>query len=590
MNILTRNVPRQYLRNGNLNLTGEGYSSFSYGLSGMTGGYLPALPLEEGGYLVEDPVTFMQNILIQGDTKIEGNTQIDGNLNIDGKFTINGEEFTGGGEAYLKDLKDVGYTEEPETPTNDTLLVYSSTYESWLYKNGKTYVEDIIENSSTITNIQIQIDGIKRRLQALEDAEYITFYPKRPGANYSSLDKYGNPIYNTHIVMPLAVLAYGAWGSQPDDDINSHDGTAWGEIEILDRKGLHKCYITIPFSYGVCDANMSGHHYMGTRMGGIQVIGGHYNWSILSKKLFTSNYITAGDQYAIAFESDTIIRVRAKILYHFGPDVGFGEPEIVDKTNKIQDIYSTAFNKENEDIKNKFKYSPEFIYTYSPSFLSNYNGDANIYGNTLLKSGNDIINNHYMVYGGASGIAQQYGIRLESSGEGYSNQMLSYINVSGYYGVDMYGWGLNIEVANGYKLTTDYHDGFLINGAKILTQNDIYPKKDIYTKEEVNTILQNYYSINSVYTKTEVNELLDNLEIDKYYKKEESDERYYTKEETESISEELVKENYDYYFKPVIQRVTNIESQLGDIEILLDKILGYEANEYLNETLDEIIG
>lgn len=107
MNILTRNVPRQYLRNGNLNLTGEGYSSFSYGLSGMTGGYLPALPLEEGGYLVEDPVTFMQNILIQGDTKIEGNTQIDGNLNIDGELTVNGVPFEGGGAKKLSSLEDV---------------------------------------------------------------------------------------------------------------------------------------------------------------------------------------------------------------------------------------------------------------------------------------------------------------------------------------------------------------------------------------------------------------------------------------------------------------------------------------------------
>ena len=148
MNILTRNVPRQYLRNGNLNLTGEGYSSFSYGLSGMTGGYLPALPLEEGGYLVEDPVTFMQNILIQGDTKIEGNTQIDGNLNIDGKFTINGEEFTGGGESYLKDLKDVYYNwenvpvEKWDVPHG--VLTYWGYSQKWSYRSREDHFYDII--------------------------------------------------------------------------------------------------------------------------------------------------------------------------------------------------------------------------------------------------------------------------------------------------------------------------------------------------------------------------------------------------------------------------------------------------------------
>ena len=123
MNILTRNTPRQYLRNGDLNLSGEGLSYFSYGLSGMTGGYLPALPMEEGGYLVEDPVTFMQNILIQGNTQIDGNldvygdsnlknTYIDGDINLTGKIYVNGEEFNGGGESYLKDLKDINYNWE----------------------------------------------------------------------------------------------------------------------------------------------------------------------------------------------------------------------------------------------------------------------------------------------------------------------------------------------------------------------------------------------------------------------------------------------------------------------------------------------
>ena len=41
---------------------------------------------------------------------------------------------------------------------------------------------------------------------------------------------------------------------------------------------------------------------------------------------------------------------------------------------------------------------------------------------------------------------------------------------------------------------------------------------------------------------------------------------------------------------PFSDRLYNVESTFGDIELLLDKILGYETNEYLNETLDEIIG
>lgn len=123
MNILTRNTPRQYLRNGDLNLADGGVAYYSSGLSGMTGGYLPALPMEEGGYLVEDPVTFMQNILIQGDT------QIDGNLNINGEFTINGEPFEGGGAKELSSLEDVSI--DYEKIKDKGVLQYNPLIEKW---------------------------------------------------------------------------------------------------------------------------------------------------------------------------------------------------------------------------------------------------------------------------------------------------------------------------------------------------------------------------------------------------------------------------------------------------------------------------
>lgn len=549
------------------------------------GDYLPANLYESETYKVNYNTEFLKNLTVNGD------------INLTGKIYVNGEEFKGGegGEAYLKNLKDVGYTEEPETPSNDTLLVYSSAYKSWLYKNGKTYIEDVLEDSSIITNIQIQIDGLKNTIQTLKEADYITYYPDARQYYYIGDKKY----YHNSIVMPIKVYKSGIWGSQPDDDIYDHYYSAICEIEVLDYNyGLQVCYVVIKFRYSVQDANMSGHHYMQTVVQDVDVIGGNYDWNILSAPL-KGDKGKYGEKYSLAldYSKTSIQRIRARALFYEGSNgiSGlYGEPlNPADKKNKILEIYSTCVDKLDYNYKQDYKY-PEFTiykgpYTYNPPFLTNYQGEANIYGHSIFKSGHNTIDNDYMVYNGDSGLIPQYGVRLESIG-GYSNQLLSYINVSGYYGIDMFGWGLNIEVTGGHKLYTDYHDGFLINGSKILTQNDIYSKKDIYTKEEVNTILGNYYSINSLYTKTEVNELLDNLEIDKYYKKEESDERYYTKEETESISEELVKENYGYYFKPVIQRVTNIESQLGDIEILLDKILGYEANEYLNETLDEIIG
>lgn len=688
MNILTRNVPRQYLRNGNLNLTGEGYSSFSYGLSGMTGGYLPALPLEEGGYLVEDPVTFMQKILIQGDTQIEGNTQIDGNLNVygdsnlkdtnidgdinlTGKIYVNGEEFKGdeskggyssygtrhkqvsGVDAGAEIVIDMGgsdfaegtiriyaaYTNSYlEDPTTDYSAVYNVMIDSYSYsedtnfamglgsgvsnkfykkiQDGKVYIylpipygyiKSIGAHFSTFSDDKRLEEGTENKVVQLNRVHNSVANT----SNYSAL-----PVYtmeskvkdlNNRVDSVLGELEYseyfgsksnvynkqiffelGGYGSgypiDPSGDEYDQYGAIYGYVEIMDRYGGYDvCLLHIPYTISKSESNVSGHEFYDCLIGGCSVVGGYYDWDIYCKWEFSNSGISylTGRKIAVCLnaQSNTIHRIKAR-FYDMRGDSG----RII-----LPSIFDTTITGNEEYSPHEYWHSGK-SFSYNPRYISNYHGDANIYGNTLLKSGNDIINNHYMVYGGSSGVAQQYGIRLESSGEGYSNQMLSYINVSGYYGVDMYGQGLNIEVANGYKLTTDYHDGFLINGAKILTQNDIYPKKDIYTKEEVNNILQNYYSINSVYTKTEVNELLDNLEIDKYYKKEESDERYYTKEETESISEELVKENYDYYFKPVIQRVTNIESQLGDIEILLDKILGYEANEYLNETLDEIIG
>lgn len=611
MNIKTRNVPRQYLRNGDLNLAEGGISYYSTGLGGMTGGYLPALPMEEGGYLVEDPVTFMQNILIQGDTKIEGNTQIDGNLNIDGEFTINGEPFEGGGASYLIELKDVGRTEEPEIPSNNSILVYDSTYESWLYKNGKTYVEDIMENSSIITTITNKLVQLEIRIAALEAAEFKTYYPPRQDWVQ---DDYGNYIWNTHIVMPLNVHVANVWSSYPNQDIYDHYYTAIGEVEVLDfYEGLISQYVIIQFKYSPTESNISGHYYYSTSIENIYITGGHYEWQTAVKNLFTTDTKLKGQQFCIGFKHNSHIqRVRSRFQYYEGSDIGFGSPINDIKTNQVESIYTTRYvnidsQTYKQDIKdNKFTLQDTYTYTYIPTFLRDYRDDANITGKVHIATGKNVIDSYHQVYEGDSGTAPQYGIYLETYGQGYLNNMHSYLSMSGIYGIEMFGTSLSIGVSNGYTLTTDYHDGFLINGKKILVEGSVYSNDEIYSKDETDTLLTNYYTkdqnyskqeITSLltnyytkdqnYSKTEVDSLLTNLDIDKYYKKEESDERYYTKEQSEKVASEIVDEKYKYYFIPLAERLNNVEEQLGDLEIALDALLGYDT--YIEDTLDEIL-
>ena len=68
MNILTRYVSRDYLRNGKLNIQGSTVSSYgSYGGS-LTGNYLPAISNADGTYTVDiSKVQFTGSIIAEGE-------------------------------------------------------------------------------------------------------------------------------------------------------------------------------------------------------------------------------------------------------------------------------------------------------------------------------------------------------------------------------------------------------------------------------------------------------------------------------------------------------------------------------------------
>lgn len=495
MNILTRNVPRQYLRNGNLNLTGEGYSSFSYGLSGMTGGYLPALPLEEGGYLVEDPVTFMQNILIQGDTKIEGNTQIDGNLNIDGKFTINGEEFTGGSNINYDDIKkyirenislyDLNNTVNNHSFTDDgDILMWKDSYERWMPIN----LQDIIDDN--LSGIKTNIQDLLERVDILEN-ELIYF--------------------------------------EAEIENNGEDGIAIAIEQLIDNDNIQQAIVTGEFE--VWTSNKYSKVYVDFTI---------YDYYFNNELFYVHfDFISAvGDGYV-----SRLIGIAEEYAREYPLWIWF--PFIDSSVHKV---------------KAKFKYK------------SIYNSRYETIEDEPINKINRVLN----IY--ASGMPV-----LAGGGENYDSVTLN----------KRKDWSTltasieELNILDGAKITTDELNNLQGSTSNIQGQlndiysdlNNIYSKSDVYTKTEADN---KYYEKSQVYNK----DYIDN----QYYTITEANNRYYTKEETKSISEELVKENYNYYFKPVIQRVTNIEGQLGDIELLLDTILGYETNEYLNETLDEIIG
>lgn len=91
MNILTRNTPRQYLRNGKLNLSNTTVSSISsYGGGGMlSGNYLPATLNEDGSYTVDlSKVLFNGHIIASGDVVAYGSTEGSGGSTVVGNVTI----------------------------------------------------------------------------------------------------------------------------------------------------------------------------------------------------------------------------------------------------------------------------------------------------------------------------------------------------------------------------------------------------------------------------------------------------------------------------------------------------------------------
>ena len=572
MNIYTRNTPRQYLRNGDLNVFGgvvAGY--YNYGISGMSGGYLPALPLEDGGYLVEDFVTFSQKIIanalelktdltvnnklnVYGDTNLK-NTTIDGDINITGKILVNGEEFKGGeggGESYLKDLKDV---DQADSASIGDILFYDG---NWKYINGHQYIVDSLVDNDIINNINGKINDLQDAINNLDSIPFVEYYPSRLNEN-------------THYLIPLKY--------NPRFSTDNMYYTAIGEVEILDNDHLYKCYVACYYSCMVIEYTHNK-YYISTDGGRPTVEGGVYEWWN-APRVITKSGEPIAEQYAIVFKINKsgINRIRARFQYYKGTDYSYGYPQAIDNSNQVETIFGTIFDGYTDINGSGFSLWGENSSVYEPGFLTDYKGVFNI------NHGNSTLSTSTVVEQGASGLAEQYGFAMQYGGAGYAQNLTSTFKF-GPLGLDV-DTGRYISLkANGHELVLNY-DGLQYNGSKILTENSGYTKDEVYSKSEV-------YNKTETYSKLEVDTAIENIDVtDIIYTKEEVDDKLqnnldYLDNRFDELNSEL-NVRVDSWMIPFTERLNNVEGQLEDIELALDGILGYETTTYLEETLDEIL-
>lgn len=652
MNILTRNVPRQYLRNGNLNLTGEGYSSFSYGLSGMTGGYLPALPLEEGGYLVEDPVTFMQNILIQGDTKIEGNTQIDGNLNIDGKFTINGEEFTGGGESYLKDLKDVYYNwenvpvEKWDVPHG--VLTYWGYSQKWSYRSREDHFYDIIVDWRDYLYNKGGYDQFFNMYY-----QYQKQYDKTLNIYKLNIDNLyiGGTKFDIDVNEPWRddILV---WDAEGEKWVNKHTGQVIihddSKIDITKHPENHT-YVNnwpdlkeIPYTPLTEVAGIKQYYHIIPN----DIVGGHL-YSTQRIAITTPTYQADPDSAITLQDNDSR---RLVTYFDVRDDYTFGipsdYPNYVLKTFSVSDNPTEVINECAEvelmhsgnitDVINKHDWNADPIKNLAVErikFLCDTTGDNEppyekkgyIEASKLVMQTQDRItpeNTNPDIYfnfdngdlwlGSTDGrLFFKTSSKLEGEEWGSGRDINHYIyddNINyGYYVCHM------LDTGNFERLLADSSGEFhwTVQRSRFLQNNygTCYFTNDgkLYLYDYVNGYkgrlgfnadghlvvsgIEGYYTKDELYTKDEIDTTVGDL-------------RYEFNTNLDSLEARVnqkIEDKFDVFvpdggsssggsnISKIDDRLRVVEGRLDDIELMLDKILGTETNTYLNNKLDEIL-
>lgn len=638
----------KYLRdqNGSVVVGGSGGGT----VTTITGNFLPANLYESDTYKVDYNVEFLKNLKVDQNFEVAGdsilnnltvngdsnlkNTYIDGDINLTGKIYVNGEEFKGGSKGgyssygtrnkYVSGVDggaeiviDMGgsdfaegtiriyasYTNEYlEDPTTDYSAVYNVMIDSYSYNEDTNfamgsgsgvsnkfykkiqdnkvyiflpipygYIQSIGAHFSTFNDnrtleegTENKVVGLNRKHNGVDDSYYISEFSELPvytmestvkdlndridsalgELEYSEYFGSNSNVYNRQIFFEL-----GAYGSgypiDPTGDEYDQFGAIYGYVEIMDRYGGYDvCLLHIPYTISKAESNVSGHEFYDIFIGTCSVVGGYYDWDMYIKSTFSNSgigYLT-GRKIAVCLnaQSNTIDRIRARFYDMRGDNSG----RII-----LPSIFDTTISDDEEYSPHKYSYYGK-SFSYNPRYLSNYKGNLNVYGNTVLSNhsegyGGTIIDTHYQTFEGSSGNAPQYGIQLESYGYGYNTGSKSYITIQGDTGIQMGCGQFSLSSEGGHTLSSDYWDGYLIDGSRISTHNDTFTKEETYSKAQLDT----------------------------------------WKDETEWYLNNRV----DSWCVPFTERLNNMEEQLDNIEILLDSILGYQTNTYLEETLDEIL-
>lgn len=587
MNIITRNTPRQYLRNGDLNLAEGGVAYYSSGISSITGAYLPALPMEDGGYLVETPVTFMQNILMKRDLTVEGNTNIagnthiegdlqvdgsttlggdtdiNGNLNITGEFTVNGKEFEAAG--YLKDLKDVVYNWE-DVPKEywdvpHGVLTYWGYSQKWRYRSREDHFYDIM---------------VDWRDYLYNKGGYDQFF----NMYYQYQRHYDKTLnlYKVHIDS-LDVEELKFKGENLEDYLNSKEYEYLSFNTPLDSTASHLFVDRnkdLIFSYG-------------------------------NPPIYNEPIPTDFSDYTYAKLNITRIVNLAGICMNVSRGYFPSEVDIwLYKDQKWGRVYRRK--PENETAWSKGWYmdinaaqwisSVDFCYTSEYSQWG-YSWDYDHLGLDVKELGeyevyvkytdcNIELNLDWRYIGGSTAgnviNGTYYGVTPTKTNEtyisdDYHNHPTSYTstwykvytsNTIDKIGIDKTSTSVETKLLGSLTLANDIN--LSVNKGELVVSTGKI--QGFYTKEEV-------------YSKEQTEEHI-NARNDQFQQTLDESAAQYQQTLDESVDK--FTHQINSWMIPYDDRLDSIEGLLGDIELLLDKILGYETNKYLNETLDEIIG
>ena len=217
MNVLTRYVSRDYLRNGKLNLKSGSYQSVSsFGSGGISGNYLPATSNADGTYTVDlSKVQFTGSIVAYGEVTAYGSAESGGSTTVGNVTIYDGldstdpavalsanqgrilKELIGNGGGSIEKLSDV----ELVNLADGQILKYDAVKGHWVNGDG---------TKVTWENIEGKPEGLTdEKLQQIIDFKADDYLLKSVWDSVFTIDSSGNLRVKTNLVGEKGVSAYG---------------------------------------------------------------------------------------------------------------------------------------------------------------------------------------------------------------------------------------------------------------------------------------------------------------------------------------------------------------------------------------------